>query len=151
MGQEPCAIEVLLVPHKIRKLISHSIKNLEELSAVLALARPGAMQFVDQFAAYTNNDVYEAIHPFFDDILKSTGGVCLYQEQMMKMAHKIGFTLDEAELLRRIVGKKKVKEVKKRMGTGWKPATGFSSITTVEINTTKFLDDIFKEQSNEAS
>tara|TARA_R110002020_G_scaffold19821_7_gene68043 strand:+ start:775 stop:3453 length:2679 start_codon:yes stop_codon:yes gene_type:complete len=88
-------------------------KNLEELSAVLALARPGAMQFVDQFAAYTNNDVYEVIHPFFDDILKSTGGVCLYQEQMMKMAHKIGFTLDDAELLRRIVGKKKVNEVKK--------------------------------------
>jgi|TARA_R100000664_G_C2756334_1_gene144216 DNA polymerase-3 subunit alpha len=88
-------------------------KNLEELSAVLALARPGAMQFVDQFASYTNNDVYEAIHPFFDDILKSTGGVCLYQEQMMKMAHKIGFTLDEAEILRRIVGKKKVNEVKK--------------------------------------
>ena len=88
-------------------------KNLEELSAVLALARPGAMQFVDQFANYTNNDVYEAIHPFFDDILGSTGGVCLYQEQMMKMAHKVGFTLDEAELLRRIVGKKKVKEVKK--------------------------------------
>jgi len=88
-------------------------KNLEELSAVLALARPGAMQFVDQFANYTNNDVYEAIHPFFDDILGSTGGVCLYQEQMMKMAHKVGFTLDEAEILRRIVGKKKVKEVRK--------------------------------------
>tara|TARA_R100001082_G_scaffold48047_3_gene25803 strand:+ start:10746 stop:13373 length:2628 start_codon:yes stop_codon:yes gene_type:complete len=88
-------------------------KNLEELSAVLALARPGALAFVDQFASYTNNDVYEAIHPFFDDILKSTGGVCLYQEQMMKMAHKIGFTLDEAEILRRIVGKKKVNEVKK--------------------------------------
>tara|TARA_R110002020_G_scaffold2759_1_gene12960 strand:- start:4451 stop:6901 length:2451 start_codon:yes stop_codon:yes gene_type:complete len=88
-------------------------KNLEELSAVLALGRPGAMQFVDQFANYTNNDVYEPIHPFFDDILKNTGGVCLYQEQMMKMAHKVGFTLDEAEILRRIVGKKKVKEVKK--------------------------------------
>ena len=86
---------------------------MEELSAVLALARPGAMQFVDQFANYTNNDVYEAIHPFFDDILGSTGGVCLYQEQMMKMAHKVGFTLDEAEILRRIVGKKKVKEVRK--------------------------------------
>ena len=35
----------------------------------------------------------------------------LYQEQMMQMAHKIGFTLDEAEILRRIVGKKKVEEV----------------------------------------
>ena len=88
-------------------------KNLEELSAVLALGRPGAMQFIDQFANYTNNGVYEAIHPFFDDILKSTGGVALYQEQLMQMANKIGFTLDEAEILRRIVGKKKVKEVRK--------------------------------------
>ena len=88
-------------------------KNLEELSAVLALARPGALAFVDQYANYTNNDVYEVIHPFFDDILGTTGGVCLYQEQMMKMAHKVGFTLDEAEILRRIVGKKKVNEVKK--------------------------------------
>ena len=88
-------------------------KNLEELSAVLALARPGAMQFTDQYANYTNNDVYEPIHPFFDDILKETGGVALYQEQLMKMAHKIGFTLDEAEILRRIVGKKKRSEVRK--------------------------------------
>ena len=88
-------------------------KSLEEASAVLALARPGALAFVDQYANFTNNDVYEPIHPFFDDILGATGGVCLYQEQMMKMAHKVGFTLDEAELLRRIVGKKKVSEVKK--------------------------------------
>jgi len=88
-------------------------KNLEELSAVLALARPGALAFVDQYANYSNNGVKESIHPFFDDILASTGGVCLYQEQMMQMANKIGFTLDEAELLRRIVGKKKRAEVKK--------------------------------------
>ena len=88
-------------------------KTLEELSAVLALARPGAMQFTDQYANYTNNDVYEPIHPFFDDILKETGGGALYQEQLMKMAHKIGFSLDEAEILRRIVGKKKRSEVRK--------------------------------------
>ena len=87
-------------------------KSLEELSAVLALARPGAMAFVDKYAAYVNNGIYEPIHPFFDDILKPTGGVALYQEQLMQMAHKIGFTLDEAEILRRIVGKKKVEEVK---------------------------------------
>ena len=87
-------------------------KNLEELSAVLALGRPGALAFVDQYAAYANHDIYEVIHPLFDEILKSTGGVALYQEQMMQMAHKIGFTLDEAEILRRIVGKKKTKEVR---------------------------------------
>jgi len=88
-------------------------KNIEELSAVLALARPGAMQFVDQYALYVNSDTYEPIHPFFDDTLKETGGVALYQEQLMKMANKVGFTLDEAEILRRIVGKKKRAEVKK--------------------------------------
>ena len=82
-------------------------KDLEELSGVLALARPGALQFVDKYAAHTNYQQSESIHPFFDDILKQTGGVALYQEQLMKMANKIGFTLDEAEILRRIVGKKK--------------------------------------------
>ncbi len=88
-------------------------KDLDELSAVLALARPGALAFVDQYAEYTNNGEKEVVEPFFDDILSSTGGVALYQEQLMKMAHKIGFTLDEAEILRRIVGKKKVSEVRK--------------------------------------
>jgi DNA polymerase-3 subunit alpha len=88
-------------------------KNLDELSAVLALARPGALAFVDQYADYVNNEVYEPIHPFFDDILATTGGVALYQEQLMQMAHKVGFTLDEAEILRRIVGKKKTSEVRK--------------------------------------
>ena len=95
--------------------VSQTVKprSLEELSAVLALARPGAMAYMDQYAAYTNHDVYDPIHPFFDDILKETGGVALYQEQLMKMANKVGFTLDEAEILRRIVGKKKVTEVRK--------------------------------------
>lgn len=87
-------------------------KSLEQLSAVLALARPGALAFADQYALYSNHDTYTPIHPFFDETLKDTGGVALYQEQLMKMAHKIGFTLDEAEILRRIVGKKKVEEVK---------------------------------------
>ena len=40
-------------------------KNLEELSAVLALARPGALAYVDQYAAYTNEGEYQPIHPFF--------------------------------------------------------------------------------------
>ena len=88
-------------------------RNLEELSGVLALARPGALSFVDQYARYVETGETESIHPFFDDILSETGGVALYQEQLMKMANKIGFTLDEAEILRRIVGKKKVSEVRK--------------------------------------
>lgn len=87
-------------------------KCLEELSAVLALARPGAMAYIDQYSKYSNHGDYEAVHPFFDDILKSTGGVCLYQEQLMKMVSKIGFSLDDSEQVRRCVGKKKVEEMK---------------------------------------
>lgn len=86
-------------------------QNLEQLSAVVALARPGALAFVEQYARYVETGTLADVHPFFDDILSTTGGVCLYQEQMMKMAHKVGFTLDEAEILRRIVGKKKVEQV----------------------------------------
>ena len=86
-------------------------KTLEELSAVVALARPGALDFVDSYSTYTERGESQSVHPFFDDILSSTGGIPLYQEQLMQMAVKVGFTLDEAEQLRRIVGKKKVSQM----------------------------------------
>lgn len=83
-------------------------KNLSELSDVVAIARPGALSFLDKYT----KDESEEIHPLFDKILASSRGVCLYQEQMMQLAHAVGFTLTEAETLRRIVGKKKVDQVK---------------------------------------
>ncbi len=82
-------------------------KNLSELSDVLAIARPGALSFLKKYASNECEPVFET----FDPILLRTRGVCLYQEQMMKLAHAIGFTLEEAEILRRVVGKKKVDEV----------------------------------------
>tara|TARA_R110000765_G_scaffold93327_1_gene176074 strand:- start:2088 stop:4892 length:2805 start_codon:yes stop_codon:yes gene_type:complete len=44
-----------------------------------------------------------------------------------------------------------IKNKKLRMGTGWKPATGFSPVTAIEIDTTKFLDDLLKEQNSEST
>ena len=88
-------------------------RNLEEISAVVALARPGALEFKDQYASYIRTGDSELVHPEFSDILDYTGGIPLYQEQLMKMAVKVGFSLDEAEQLRRIVGKKKVSEMPK--------------------------------------
>jgi DNA polymerase-3 subunit alpha len=86
-------------------------KNLEQLSAVVAIARPGALDFLDRYAQYVNVGDFQSVHPFFDDILEYTGGIPLYQEQLMRMAVKVGFTLDESEQLRRIVGKKKVDQM----------------------------------------
>lgn len=86
-------------------------KNMEELSAVVAIARPGALEFSDRYQEYANNGEFQSIHEFFDDVLDYTGGIPLYQEQLMKMAVKVGFTLDESEQLRRIVGKKKIDQM----------------------------------------
>jgi len=86
-------------------------KSLEQLSAVVAIARPGALDFADQYATYAASGVFQLVHDFFKEELSYTGGIPLYQEQLMKMAVRIGFTLDESEQLRRIVGKKKVNEM----------------------------------------
>jgi len=88
-----------------------SPKSLEQLSAVVAIARPGALDFKDRYAEYVRSGDFQSVHSFFDDILSYTGGIPLYQEQLMKMAVKVGFSLDESEQLRRIVGKKKVDQM----------------------------------------
>tara|TARA_B100000287_G_scaffold435305_1_gene502953 strand:- start:1046 stop:3691 length:2646 start_codon:yes stop_codon:yes gene_type:complete len=86
-------------------------RNLEHISAVLAIARPGALSFKDQYASYLRTGESELVHPEFSEVLDYTGGIPLYQEQLMKMAVKVGFSLDESEQLRRIVGKKKVDQM----------------------------------------
>jgi len=86
-------------------------KNLEQLSAVVAIARPGALDFLSRYTRYVETGEFQSVHPLFDEVLQYTGGIPLYQEQLMKMAVKVGFTLDESEQLRRIVGKKKVDQM----------------------------------------
>ncbi len=86
-------------------------RSLEELSAVVAIGRPGALEFLQDYATYIETSEAQVIHEFFSDVLDYTGGIPLYQEQLMQMAVKVGFTLDESEQLRRIVGKKKVDQM----------------------------------------
>jgi len=87
-------------------------QNLQQLAGVVSLARPGALAYVDQYRDYVQKGEAQSVHKFFDDVLEESGGIPLYQEQAMRMANKIGFTLEESETLRRIVGKKKVEEMK---------------------------------------
>lgn len=83
-------------------------KNLEELGHVISLSRPGCLSFLKD---YVKNDP-QPIHPLFDPILSKTHGICIFQETLMALSVAVGFTLVEAETLRRIVGRKKVEEVK---------------------------------------
>jgi DNA polymerase-3 subunit alpha len=82
--------------------------NLEEVIAVLALNRPGPMQFIDSFIKRKKGEeeiIYD--HPLLEPILNETYGIIVYQEQIMKIAQIIsGYSLGEADLLRRAIGKK---------------------------------------------
>jgi DNA-directed DNA polymerase III PolC len=87
-------------------------ETLDELSDVIALARPGALQFVSLYKDQKNAPTHLNLHKELDEILSWSKNVILYQEQLMQIANKVfGLTLEEAETLRRIVGKKKVDEM----------------------------------------
>jgi len=88
----------------------------EDIIAVLALYRPGPLDsgMVDEFVKCKNgNKKVNFPHPLLKEILKDTYGLFVYQEQIMETASEIAnYTLGEADLLRRAMGKKKPAEMK---------------------------------------
>lgn len=81
----------------------------EDIISVLALYRPGPMEFIPKYIAGKHGLVkVEYPHPSLEEILSDTYGIIVYQEQIMQIASKMaGFSLGEADLLRRAVSKKK--------------------------------------------
>ena len=90
-------------------------ERIEELIALNALYRPGAMEHIDTFVK--NKSGRTAIDyplPELESVLKETYGVPVYQEQVMEMAQVVaGFSLGQADILRRAMGKKKPEEMLK--------------------------------------
>ena len=82
--------------------------NIEDLVALNALYRPGPMQFIDQFIDSKHGIIpIKYPDPSLEGILKTTYGVIVYQEQVMQVAQIIaGYSLGQADILRRIMGKK---------------------------------------------
>lgn len=82
--------------------------NIEDVIAMVALYRPGPMELIpDYIAGKHGKKVPEYIHPKLKSILEMTYGIAVYQEQLMKIAQELaGFTLGEADVLRKAVGKK---------------------------------------------
>lgn len=90
--------------------------SMEDVIAIISLYRPGPMdnipQFVDVKFGRVDADYY---HPLLKPILEETYGVPVYQEQVMRMAQELaGYSLGEADMLRRAMGKKKVEEMLKQ-------------------------------------
>ena len=91
----------------------HYLKELkptefEDIVAIVALYRPGPMELIPQYIRRKHNqEKITYLHPKLEPILKKTYGIGIYQEQMMEIARKMaGFSLSEADILRKAIGKK---------------------------------------------
>ncbi len=80
----------------------------EDIIAMVALYRPGPMDWIPSFIAGKNsNKKIKYLHPKLEPILSTTHGIAVYQEQILQIARDLaGFTLGEADILRKAVGKK---------------------------------------------
>ncbi|MFQ6049880.1 MAG: DNA polymerase III subunit alpha, partial [Candidatus Paceibacterales bacterium] len=80
----------------------------EDIVVMIALYRPGPISLIPEYIARKKRKKrVEYLHPKLKKILKKTYGICIYQEDLMQIAQKLaGFTLSEADILRKAVGKK---------------------------------------------
>ena len=99
-------------------LVKIKPERFEDLIAVLALYRPGPLEsgMVDDFIKRKRDSSHVSYDPpALEPILRDTYGVIVYQEQVMAIANRLaGFSLGQADLLRRAMGKKKPEEMEKQ-------------------------------------
>ena len=82
--------------------------NIEDIIAMISLYRPGPMELIPSYIKRKHGqEQVTYLHPKLEPILKNTYGIAVYQEQMMQIARDLaGFTLAEADTLRKAIGKK---------------------------------------------
>jgi len=85
------------------------VSSFNDVIAALALYRPGAMDFIDNYIRRKNNqEKVEYIDKCLEPILKETYGIIIYQEQILEIAKTLaGYSLGQADILRRAISKKK--------------------------------------------
>ncbi|MEY5062766.1 MAG: polymerase alpha subunit [Verrucomicrobiota bacterium] len=95
------------------------LKGIEDLIALIALYRPGPMDLIDEYVKRKKGKTqFSYEHPLLEKISAETYGVLIYQEQVMAAARLLaGYTLGQADLLRRAMGKKKPEEMAKQRET----------------------------------
>jgi DNA polymerase III subunit alpha len=118
---------VFQLESRLGRSIAKKLKpeNIEQLSALIAILRPGCLEALRDGKSVTNHYIdkkngqesVDYFHPALEPILKTTYGEMVYQEQAMEIAKNIaGFNLQEADLLRKAIGKKKPEEMAKVKG-----------------------------------
>jgi DNA-directed DNA polymerase III PolC len=125
----------------LRELAAHSIAD---LIVALALYRPGPLKggLKDAFVRrHLGQEPTEYLHPALEPILRETYGVVLYQEQVLRIAHEVaGFTLGEADLLRRAMSKFRSAHEMQRLREGF--IAGAQRISGLDAPTAEKLWDL---------
>lgn len=83
--------------------------NIQELSDVNAIARPGALAYEDKYVCMSGEPPHEKLREVFSE----SRNLPLYQEQLIQSLVAVGFSADEGEIIRRVIGKKKRDEMPK--------------------------------------
>ena len=115
---------VFQLESRLGRSIAKKLKpdNVEQLSALIAVLRPGSLEAIRDGKSVTNHYIdrknglesVDYFHKALEPILNNTYGEMIYQEQAMEIAKVIaGFNLQEADLLRKAIGKKKPEEMAK--------------------------------------
>lgn len=115
---------VFQLESRLGRSIAKKLKpeNIEQLSALIAILRPGCLEALRDGKSVSNHYIdkknglesVDYFHPALEPILSTTYGEMIYQEQAMEIAKIIaGFNLQEADMLRKAIGKKKPEEMAK--------------------------------------
>ncbi len=90
-----------------------NIESVDDLNALIALYRPGPMDLIPEFIQRKKGAMkIKYLHPLLEQVCADTYGVMIYQEQVQRAANILaGYTLGQADLLRRAMGKKDVKKM----------------------------------------
>ena len=90
-------------------------QTIEDITAIIALYRPGPMDSIPQFIACKNNpEKITYKHPLLKPILANTYGCIVYQEQVIQIFQQLaGYSLGQADMVRRAMSKKKLKDIQR--------------------------------------
>ncbi|MBU4689553.1 DNA polymerase III subunit alpha [Mycoplasma zalophidermidis] len=101
-------------PGMKKTIATVQLNSFDDLYAIISLFRPGPLKYIKNYAQNKQDtDLIEKIHPVYDEILRPTFGIMVYQEQIMLIAQKVaGMSFVEADFLRRAISKKHEDEIK---------------------------------------
>ena len=112
------------------------VNRIEDIIALIALYRPGPMELIPDFIdRKKGKKKVEYLHPLLEEVSKETHGILIYQEQVQKAANVLaGYSLGDADLLRRAMGKKDPDEMAKQRTIFVEGCKKFNEIAAKKAN-----------------